>query len=704
MLMTGNTGEKTMVSSKWDAEYIPDSYIHQKHYKGKGHREGGERGWNVREFIAWDGEGIAHEEPIDEGHGFFREEDSRELFHGHEPKAQPYVLLANSKRERITNRDGLNTYDCFEMLLETKRRYPLSIFVGFGFNYDINQMLRNVPEKILWRLHDNNEASVGSFYIRWRPGKSFYIKHRRTDRSMILYDVLGYFQMSFLKVCEKYLGKDDPRLKTIKVGKDARELFEWSELKDFIIPYCDTELEMLVSIMDIVRNDFHEVGIDPGEWYGPGAVANKVFNAQKVPISRDIPIEVLDASQFAYAGGRFEPFSLGRHPNTVWEYDIHSAYPEATTKLPDLSAGRWEFVKSFEPESFGVWAIDYRAGDGTGDEDNRPQPLFCRSENGSISYPTEVQGYYWSPEANLVPNSVREGWVFRPDADIRPFAFVEGMYDQRRLLQEQGNSLERALKLILNSLYGKLAQTVGAKDDNPPRWHQLEYAGFITSYTRAKIYRAIQQNPDAIIATETDAVFSKEPLDLPLSGALGDWELSEFNEITYLQSGFYYAVANGKIISKYRGMDRDRKTQQPLGLPYRKVLDHLSDYTGKGIPYIKPLSCHTTRFVGLGLGLRTKSVWRSWEKKSRLISLNHRRGYGKRLHIAKECHWCQVEVSMADRLHPTIIGGYSGKSYARALPWRTLGSSGLEAPLDWEEWKEMNTDVMEFTGDIDRWQ
>ena len=702
--MTGRYGEKCMARQpKWEVEYDsnPDDIIHRKNFKAKGHREGGTRGWNVREFIAWDGEGIAFHEPIDDGHGFYHEEGETHATFDPNRKshAQNYVLLANSKRERLVNRDGLWTYDCFEMMLECKRRYPLSIFVGFAFNYDVNQILKDVPEDLLWKLHETNSCAVGGYYIKWRPRKSFYVKHSRTNRSMILYDVFGFFQMSFLKVCEKYLGEDDPRLKTIKAGKDARELFEWEEINDFIIPYCDTELAMLVSVMDIVRTDFHEVGVDPGEWYGPGAVANKVFNREKIPISREIPTEVLDVSQFAYAGGRFEPFALGRHANTVWEYDIHSAYPEATTHLPDITRGSWELVETFEPGSFGVWDIDYNSEA----EDSRPEPLFCRSKNGSISYPTTVQGWYWTPEAELVHDSVRQGWVFRPTTDSRPFEFVKGMYDQRRLLQEQGNSLERSLKLILNSLYGKLAQTIGG-NDGPPRWHQLEYAGYITSYTRAKIYRAILLNPDAIIATETDAVFSTKPLDLPLSGELGDWEETVFDEICYLQSGFYYALANGKIVSKYRGMDKDRKTEQPLGLPYREVLDHLHYWTGNGDVPPRPLVSNTTRFVGLGLGLRTKSVWRSWEKKARLISINHRPGYGKRLHIVKDCHWCQVKVDMAQRLHPTKIGGYSGKSYARALPWRHLESSGLESTgEDWGESWEMSTTMLEFEG-VDKWQ
>lgn len=639
--------------------------------------------------------------PMDLGLGFFQgADDPDEIFFDYHAPPQPYVLLANSKGMRITNKDGLGTVQCFEMILNTKLQYPDSIFVGFGFNYDINQMLKDVPREHLEAIHDQGFTNVGGYYIKWHPRKSLIIKHHRSKRSAIIYDVFGFFQTSFIRVCQTYLGKNDPELGLIQRGKNARDVFTWEELDEFIIPYNDTELSMLVRIMDKLREDFWTVSVTPSRWHGPGAIATQVFANLKIPISRDIPEEVLDASQFAYAGGRFEHFRMGRYAGRVYENDIHSAYPEGATHLPDLSRGSWEYVNEWEPGGFGVWNIDYNGTTGRSDKDNRPHPLFCRAKSGNISYPAKVQGWYWTPEASFVTDFIQGGWVFRADTDHRPFAALEGMYDRRRILQDQENPAERALKLILNSVYGKLAQTVGAKN-KPPQWHQLEYAGYITSYTRAKIYAAMLQKPDSLIAVETDALFTTEPLDLPHSGALGDWEETIFDEIIYLQSGYYYALEGDIVTCKYRGMDHDRKTRQPLGLDYDTVCEMLQQFTGFTEGPSPALFTYTTRFIGLGLGLKTSANWRSWEKTPKCIKLNADSRYSKRYHRSSECPLCQAGINMYRQDHPLQIGGYSGKSYPRSLPWR---QHLLGADIEQDEWLEMNTDFRDYQENIDKWQ
>lgn len=675
-------------------------------YKGKKPRRS-TRDW---EFIAWDGEGLAVDEPRRLGPIHYRngpngDRKGREILLDYTPESQPYVLLANSKLNHIATREGLNTRDCLDLILDTKRQHPKSIFVGFGFNYDVNQILRDLSPHCLWKLHDSNETRFGGYYLKWFPRKSFYVKHRRSGRSAIIYDVFGFFQTSFLKVCEEYLGEDDPDLGLIKEGKAGRSGFEWEQMDDFILPYNRMELNMLVRVMDIFREDLGSTSIYPGQWHGPGAVAGAALKKYGVKVSRDIPKEVQDASQYAYAGGRFEQFRVGRYDSHVVEYDIHSAYPEAASKLPNLTEGTWHHVKSYEPGTFGVWSVNRRSPNGS--QDNGPQPLFCRSEGGFISYPREVSGWYWSPEAELVAGDIQEGWVFRPDdteqaaSSSRPFEFVADLYDQRRILKSQGSSTQRAIKLILNSIYGKLAQTIGGKD-KPPAWHQLEWAGYITSYTRAKIYRAIMQNPGAIIAAETDAVFSTVPLDLDEGPELGQWERKEYDSITYIQSGFYYATQGDKVVVKYRGMDKDPATGQPLGLPYPLVLDHLRTKTGiKGQWHTPPLHAYTTRFVGLGLGLRTDAVWRSWEQEEKVVAIDQDPENGKRVHLPGACSQCQQGVSMYDSMHPLVIGGYEGESYARSLPWRQLD---YEADVEDVEWKEMNPDARDYFEDSERWE
>lgn len=695
MQPTGQNGELTIVPSM-----TKTGRVHNKQFRGLGHRPGARDAWNRKEFIAWDGEGIQIEEPIElrsrgETTGWHWP-GSREIFQGWERQPQPYVLLANSKGDSIANREGLGTEDCFEFLLSAKLQYPQSIFVGFGLNYDVNQMLKDLRPNNLWALHDKNHCYWNEYIIKWFPSKHFYVRHRRSKTGVILYDTFGFFQTSFLSACKSYLGNDDPELGIIKAGKEHRSAFTWEELDEFIIPYNKTELSMMVRIMNILREDLHNADIHPGMWYGPGAVANKVLAKFNVPITRDIPEKVQDASQYAYAGGRFEQFYMGRYAAPVFEYDIRSAYPSAAVDLPDLSSGTWEHVEGFQPGEFGVYYLEYG-----GPNDSRPHPLFCRSENGTISYPSAVSGWFWTPEASLCPYDVREGYVFHPGTSGRPFSFVEAMYEDRKEYKRQGISTERALKLVLNSLYGKLAQTIGGKD-GPPRWHQLEWAGYITSATRAKIYRAIQMNPKAIIAAETDAVFSMVPLDLPLSTKLGDWEMKEYDEITYLQSGFYYAHTKGAapedIVCKYRGMDRDRDTGQPIGLPYREVLDHLRYQTGFADRPTPSLHSLTTRYVGLGLGLRTSAVWRSWETKNKFVALDSRGGDSKRLHMTHKCPLCKQGISLYDQLHPMRICGYAGTSYARSLPWRQLDTGDFS--VDWS----MDSEFRDYAEDMYRWQ
>jgi hypothetical protein len=518
------------------------------------------------------------------------------------------------------------------------------------------------------------------------------ISHPWTKRSARIYDVFGFFQASFLVACEKYLG-DVPELRQIKEGKEHRSAFTFKELDDFIIPYNDLELKLLVDVMNILRDDLAKVGITPGMWHGPGAVANEVLKKYEIPISRDVPKEVLNASQYAYAGGRFEHFLVGRYKGTVYEYDINSAYPAAATHLPDLTQGHWEHVQRYEPGSFGVWHIKYQSRQEH--KGIQPEPLFCRSRDGFVSYPCQVEGWYWTPEASFCADSVTDGWVFRATSSERPFAFIQELYDQRRVFKAERNSAERALKLILNSIYGKLAQKIGWDPLEPPRWHQFEYAGYITSYCRAKIYEAIKLSPNDIISVETDAVFSTVPLDLPISNQLGDWEEKRYSEIVYIQSGFYYATdLDGEIICKYRGMDRDRSTMQPVGLPYRAVLDHLRDRTGHGNKSTPSLVSSTTRFIGLGVGLTSYRTWRSWETADRYISVDQGSGKSKRTHVGARCPDCQDNINMYDKPHRMTIGVEGGHSYARDLPWRPL----LDPDVKW--WELPDT----FGEELFRWE
>ena len=491
--------------------------------------------------------------------------------------------------------------------------------------------------------------------------------------SVRLYDVFGFFQSSFIDAVQKFVGTDDPDYGRVVAGKRQRSSFSYSELESMVVPYMLGELRLLVRVMESLRSDFIDAGIAVSSWHGPGGVANKVFSIQNLKeYKNETPKEVNQASQYAYAGGRFEQFQLGYRQGPCYEYDIRSAYPSVIAGLPCLRHGHWEYVESFEPDTFGVWNIEYSSGTGR-ESFYQKQPLFVRDPKGRIAYPSLAIGCYWTPEAAFCRDHVTSGWVFRSQCDCVPFRFVPEWYDKRAQWKLEGNSAEKALKLALNSLYGKMAQRVGSDGEKAPTWHQLEWAGYVTSATRAKIYDAMLLNPTAIIATETDAIFSTAPLTLPLGGKLGEWELTEFTDLCYIQSGLYYGTkTNGEKVEKYRGFDKG-------SLPFGKVLDHLSEWDRSG-GKCAPLSGYTTRFVGLGKSFSTKANWCSWPREHREVALG---GSGKRGHLIALCPQCQDGTPLVGGLHTLVNRGMGGRSHPHALPWQESPWWHLE---DFDRW------------------
>src|SRR5439155_17384890 len=84
-----------------------------------------------------------------------------------------------------------------------------------------------------------------------------------------------------------------------------------------------------------------------------------------------------------------------------------------------------------------------------------------------IHYPTNGEGWYWDGEVaeamKLHPKGIqiREGVQIVPQCDHKPFAFIDDTYAERQRLEAQGDYANKTLKLALNALYGKTAQSIG---------------------------------------------------------------------------------------------------------------------------------------------------------------------------------------------------------------------------------------------------
>lgn len=602
------------------------------------------------EFIAWDGEGITPE-------GKYR---------------QNFVLFGNSKGFRVLSQ-RLTTDECLALIIDTERAYPTAIHVGFAFGYDTEMILADLSIRHLHVLKRRGHVRWKGYRIEYRKGKWFQVTLKNKDESVTarIWDVWSFFGTSFVAAVEEYLG-NVPELERIKAGKSARHEFTYADLDEHIIPYWESELVLTVKVMDSLRERLYGADLRIRQWHGPGAIATYAMRRNNVQAAKAItPDEVNLASQFGYAGGRFELFKVGLHRGPVYAYDIRSAYPAAIADLPNLASGEWRHVSApAEVERYGVYRIRFRHPELFS---SRPMPYFYRDERHAIHYPNVVEGWYWSPEARIAKHfpgaaEILEGWVFDHDPADKPLSWIREVYATRAEWKRAGNPSQIALKLLMNSMYGKFAQRVGWERFNgPPKWHQLEWAGFITSKTRAILYRAMAESfaNDGLLGVETDGIFSTVPLALDVGESLGQWECTVFDSMLYLQSGFYFKRESDRWSAKYRGFDRGSITVEDAISTLAKWRPWQEGQNRAGT-----LLGTTTRFTGMGTYLRMPNAedWRNtWVTAPRDLTLGVD---GKRVHRPMFCPQCQQKVSPADAPHTlTIYTPIGGASAPHSLPW-----------------------------------
>lgn len=553
---------------------------------------------------------------------------------------------------------------------------PDDLNVIYGGSYDFNMWVKGTDAKTLTYLYHSGFLGQGAlldgFMVKWSKGKKFVIS--KGGRSVTIYDTIAFFQQSFINACDSVLKTYEGRNFLVK-QKAARGTFNPDDA-DEISRYNNLEVDLLVRLIETLREHLNDAGYRPREWYGPGALASAVLTSEGIKSAMAVtPDRVRSAARKAYAGGRFEMFKYGDSCLPVWEYDINSAYPAAIQKLPNLQQGQWIHHDSdVGALPFALYHVRYRKLLDWADDDSQldvvnPGPFFYRMPHGAIAYPPVVDNWVWSPEVDAArlyvekyggELEITECWEFKRDPGSKlPFEFVGPLYAKRQNAKAARLGVQIAYKLILTSLYGKLAQQVGyvpATDKHPakiPPFHQIEWAGYVTSYARALILKAITLDRDAVIAVETDALFTTHPLDLPLNGGLGAWKETRFDNLTYVQSGHYYADETdaGPII-KCRGIDKGEVTRDDIQQLLQSDGSH---------QLVAPL----TRFIGAGTGLvRGLGIWCRWLTENRTLSLYPT---GKRIH--SYCAACRDDGALGHDWHQTMVPVPGGVSSEFPIAW-----------------------------------
>ena len=475
-----------------------------------------------------------------------------------------YLLLRVGEHLLYNNSSPLRTVDILRWLTSLPKQ---GIYVGFGFDYDVTMILRDWPEDKL-RLLMNREArktkdgkgylAVGhnGFLVEYLPRKFFRVARWRKDekpRYFTVHDTIGFFQSSFVQALEAWdIGTPEERAE-MQAMKNSRSDFTEATMEE--IEYNRQECLRLAELMEDVRSATKDAGLAVTTWEGAGCLAQAMLKKNDAPRRADLSKDLAISCRSAYYGGRFEILNIGPI-KPVHEYDLASAYPWAMSLLPCFEHGYW--VNEFQPGNpYQVLKVRWATSP---DRPWGPYPF--RDPDGTILYPSAGTGWYWYPEVKVEDgagevNEILDAWSYVRACDHKPFSWIPEMYAERQRIGKSGKG--KVLKLGLNSLYGKQAQSVGN-----PQYASSINAGLITSMVRAVMAQVCLDHGSAVKMIATDGIYLTRKLskaDRPIvedgkPAPLGAWEHKKFADLFLIKPGIYFTNDGAKV--KTRGVPREK--------------------------------------------------------------------------------------------------------------------------------------------------
>lgn len=523
----------------------------------------------------------------------------------------------------------------FEKIADWLLYHEGSWIFCWNLSYDAECILKLLPESILksYKWKHELEFTYKKFVIHYIDKKKLTI--RKGKHTVHLYDIMQYYEeKSLVKAYSKNIKKrlDSKYLKT----KNTRSYFTsyyYRRHKKEIRNYCIMDCVLTARLAEHWIGTFHAVfGIYLDNWISSGYLAEKVLinNFVDIPRFNESPYAIQELARNSFYGGRFELIKKG-FIGECYLYDINSAYPYSLTKIPDIRNGKWVSGKKINPKAkIGFFFVQAKVSDKV-----KISPFPFIKKNRTICYPSgKFKTFVTLAELLAVGNdpeikySIIESYQFIPNSTCTyPFKkFIESQYDRRHLMKEEHNPLEHAIKVILNSIYGKTAQKTGKRIGN---MFNPIISATITGISRAQLYSFVKSNnlENDVVAFATDSIACQKKIPNLDSKKLGEMKLDKSaNDVIFLSNGFYRF--NKKWKNRGIGYDNERKIE----------IEHLGTRVDKdGNLYISVKSTKTTHIKSGILFNRLKEVGKiiPYEKK---IGLNS----------DKKRYWLDDLVSLND--------------------------------------------------------
>ena len=433
------------------------------------------------------------------------------------------------------------------------------VFV-WNITYEIGAFLRATKcTKEAWqklRSKDSSWVLVSKkprVEVRVFPARYMGVRYR--GRVINFYDAFNFFGCGLDKAAKEFLG----------VGKKEFD-FSWmsdgvEKIWDTLVEYCRQDAWLTVELMKKLRELAQELGFMPRSHYSPAAWAVDFFasrcgveNIKPVWVLGDEGKRVVEFAWDAYRGGKFEMTVLG-YVEKAWMYDINSAYPAVIHDLYSLHGAKIVRSKLIHPEAdYALIACVIEIP---------PQSYVYHPvgihKNGILIFPAgrflaviTKDEFDFLMRYGVNVEIIDAYWIYTTKRAVYRDA-VEELYKIRR--EHPNEHVRKLAKIILNSFYGKMVQTVEDENGNlipGMAWHPI-YAGVITA--RVRCWVSELQNQGGILAVHTDSVISDRPLDLQIGDELGKWKLSAEGRYLGIREGLYQL--GEKIAQRGYGEVRD---------------------------------------------------------------------------------------------------------------------------------------------------
>lgn len=399
-----------------------------------------------------------------------------------------------------------------------------------------------------------NTDDINKFFMQWRGSDMIFARthidkdkfYRKNEsghlKTLTFIDTLNYAKLSVAN-----MGKiiNIPKLdKPVCLGRLPNNIKE----KNQLITYNFRDSEISYSFTKFLMESFYQLGATPKM-----TIASTSMSLYKNKYLRDNYYrhkinELLEEFE-GYYGGRCEAFKRGEIRNYNY-YDFNSLYPSVMlNEFPNPNTLRIchqndiSYIESYD----GISNVDIYCP-------YMEYPLLCYRTDKKLLFPYgNFRGWYSHielREAMKLGYVIKKVWkTFYFKENCIPFYnFVLDLYEKRKELKADDNPMEKVVKIILNSLYGKFGQKFMNRDNWIPLPDTLEeldkyndferigdfirirqefteprsfcipiWALYVTSYARLKLYDVIKRS--RAVYCDTDSIVTQR--DYPDNSGLG---------------------------------------------------------------------------------------------------------------------------------------------------------------------------------------